>query len=127
MDKIKVRFNLSAGKNFMKWKVEYPNKAVMYYHPDEVKITMLGCQLKNHKATANKIHNGAHKTVCAWVLCDSLYLSSSAGGIPKNVVKQLKYNPRVLPHWADDDGNNLDNTKHQMIVSQGKNLFLISN
>jgi len=25
---IKVRFNLSAGKNYMKWKVEYPDRSL---------------------------------------------------------------------------------------------------
>ena len=30
MARIKVRFNLGRGANFMKWKVQYPNGEVQY-------------------------------------------------------------------------------------------------
>lgn len=99
---IKVRFNLSAGKNYMKWKVEYPDRKPEYYDPNEFQLVLGGCTLKNHKKTAEKIHQGASKTVCAWVLCSSIAIYKAdkynTEGLP-----QIKYNPRVRPNWMWDD------------------------
>ena len=63
----KVRFHLGAGENFMKWQVKSPDGTVKFYKPEEVGILMTGCFLRNQKGTAEKIHAGANKTVCAWV------------------------------------------------------------
>ena len=108
---IKVRFNLSAGKNYMKWKVEYPDRKPEYYDPKEFQLVLGGCVLKNHKTTAQKIHDGAHKTVCAWVLCQMISIhKAGAVEITENCY-QIKYNPRVRPNWMWDeevmDGCNL--------------------
>ena len=78
-NKIKVRFNLGAGKHFMKWKIEGP-LGVEYHHPDQVQLVLAKCKIKNNKKTAQKIFDGVHKTVCAWVLCESIsinYLDSA--------------------------------------------------
>ena len=107
---IKVRFNLSAGKNYMKWKVEYPDRKPEYYDPKEFQLVLGGCILKNHKTTAQKIHDGAHKTVCAWVLCQMISIYK-AGAVATEGLPQIKYNPRVRPNWMLDeevmDGCNL--------------------
>lgn len=107
---IKVRFNLSAGKNYMKWKVEYPDRKPEYYDPKEFQLVLGGCVLKNHKTTAQKIHDGAHKTVCAWVLCQMISIYK-AGAVATEGLPQIKYNPRVRPNWMWDeevmDGCNL--------------------
>lgn len=99
---IKVRFNLSAGKNFMKWKVEYPDRKPEYYDPKEVQLVLGGCRLKNHRKTAEKIHQGANKTVCAWVLCEHIAIYK-AGTLQTDELPQIKYNPRVRPNWMWDD------------------------
>jgi len=52
--KIKVRFNLGKGKNYMKWKLEFPTHSE-YYSPEDYNLALFGCQLKNHKKTAEKI------------------------------------------------------------------------
>lgn len=119
----KIRFNLGAGKNFMKWKVEGPS-GVTYYSPDKVQIVMYGCQLKNQRKTAEKINGGAHKTVCAWVRCMDISI------LPFNTLQldelhdtQLKYNPRNLPYWFVDEGVNVDNLTVRRIVSFGRKLY----
>ena len=96
---IKVRFNLSAGKNYMKWKVEYPDRKPEYYDPKEYQLVLGGCTLKNHKKTAQKIHEGAHKTVCAWVLCDHVTIYKANTFQINEEYHQIKYNPRVRPNW----------------------------
>lgn len=120
MRKVKVRFNLSAGKNFMKWKVQGPD-GIQYLEPSEVTLKLTNCQLKNGRATALKIFNGAHKTVCAWVLCESVEITK-AQPMDESCMTQLKYNPRVLPYWTHD-GVNADGSLYDTIVSNGKSLF----
>jgi hypothetical protein len=122
MKRIKVRFNLSAGKNYMKWKIEYPNKKVEYLDPNAVQLIMKGCTLKNHRKTAQKIHDGAHKTVCAWVLCDSINIDYLSYIEPKPDT-QLKYNPRVSPNWMFKN-DNVDNFSTDEIISLGNKLFV---
>ena len=53
--KIKVRFNLGRGKNYMKWKVQYPSGNVEYFNPSDVQLILKNCQLKNNRKTAEKI------------------------------------------------------------------------
>lgn len=106
--KIKVRFNLGRGTNYMKWKVQYPDGGVHYFNPDNIQMVMKGCILKNSRTTAMKIYNGEHKMVCAWVLCDTIDIRTE-DFTPDNG-QQVKYNPRVLPFW-NKDGVNMDGSK----------------
>ena len=119
--KIKVRFNLGKGKNYMKWKLQFPTHSE-YYSPSEYNLAMFGCTLKNSKSTANKIHAGAHKTVCAWILCEEVFLTQNIE-LPE-VEAELKYNPRIRPNWLAGDAD-ADNASFDKIYSQGKRLFSV--
>ena len=116
----KVRFNLGAGKNYMKWKVEGP-RGVAYYSPEEVQIVMSNCQLKNQRKTAERILEGAHKTVCAWVLCEDVSIENRT--FNEEGALQLKYNPRLLPHWFINEGENADGMTATLIFTSGRKLF----
>ena len=120
MKSIKVRFNLSRGVNYLKWKVEYPDGNVMYYYPTGVQLIMGDCTLKNYKKVAEKIHNGANKSVCAWVLCKTLELKFD-NFITDNTT-QIKFNPRVQPNWMIN-GEVSDGKKLDSIHSIGHSLF----
>jgi len=123
MKKIKVRFNLGAGKHFMKWKIEGP-LGVEYHDPNKVQLILHNCQLKNNKKTAQKIFDGVHKTVCAWVLCDSISINylDTPGHEVLYGLNHIKYNPRVEPNWVLNDCN-CDGFKIKCIVSTGNKLF----
>jgi hypothetical protein len=119
---IKVRFNLSAGKNYMKWKVEYPDRKPEYYDPKEVQLVLGGCVLKNRKTTALKIFEGAHKTVCAWVLCQHITIyKAGAVEIAENC-HQIKYNPRVRPNWMWGE-EVMDGCSLPTMVSEANRLY----
>jgi hypothetical protein len=123
MKKIKVRFNLGAGKHYMKWKIEGP-LGVEYHDPNKVQLILYNCQLKNNKKTAQKIFDGVHKTVCAWVLCDSIsinYLDTPGYEILYGL-DHIKYNPRVSPNWTLNDCN-YDNFKLARLITTGNKLF----
>lgn len=117
--KIKVRFNLGKGKNFMKWKVEADGTSE-YYSPDEYTLYMYGCQLKNQRSTAEKIHQGANKSVCAWILCDTILLGQNVTLPEANT--RITYNPRVRPNWMAGDVL-ADNATFDSIWSDGRKLF----
>lgn len=120
MKKIKVRFNLGRGKNYMKWKIE-SKSGVEYHYPCEVQLIMYGCQLKNNRKTAEKIFNGMNKDVCAWVLCDSIDIKFD--NFNKVWVKdKLSYNPRKQPYWVWN-GFEADNEKFEKIISIDYGLY----
>lgn len=120
MKSIKVRFNLSRGENYLKWKVEYPDGKVMYYYPTGTQLVMGDCTLKNYKKTAEKIHNGANKSVCAWVLCKTLELKFD--NFIQDETTQVRYNPKVRPNWIVN-GEMSDGKKFDSIHSIGYSLF----
>jgi hypothetical protein len=99
--RIKVRFNLGRGVNYLKWKIEYPDGRVIYSDFEFTQLVMKECTFKNHKKTAEKIYNGANKTVCAWILCEELEIRTDNFITEKGT--QARYNPRVAPNWIVND------------------------
>lgn len=123
----KVRFHLGQGEHFMHWQVtDLSTKKVNYYDPKRFHLNMSGCTLKNQPSTAKKIHDGAHKTVCAWIIADTVRPIVILQRDPKMVRLQsdvqASYNPRVAPYWRDQDGNNIDNKTFRNIFSYGREL-----
>jgi hypothetical protein len=124
--KIKVRFNLGRGQNYMKWKIQYPSGEVEYVSPTSTQLVMKGCTLKNNKKTAQKIFDGEHKTVCAWILCDSIDVKFD-GFDPYDTYSmcvRLKYNPRENPNWIYNDSVNADNLSFIEIGTVDYKLFV---
>lgn len=123
--KTKVRFHLGAGENYMKWQIKR-RFSTSFVHTIRF-LVMKNCTLRNHEATASKIHAGANKSVCAWIECDDAY---NYFDIPLNFPlengKQISYNPKVAPYWRDEDGNNIDGMEFSTIWSNGRKLFVCS-
>jgi len=94
----RVRFNLGKGGNYMKWRILRPDGSVEFLEPDKVQLIMTGCTFKNSKRAAQKIYDGANKTVCAWVLCDELRVETPGRLVDTSL--RAQYNPRVTPNWT---------------------------
>lgn len=105
----------------MKWKVEYPEGRVEYLHPTDVQLVMTGCTMKNHRKTAQKIFEGANKTVCAWVLCDSIRIRKE--GFDPDNGNRIRYNPRVQPNWVLN-GRVVDGEEFDEIISVDYGLYV---
>jgi hypothetical protein len=120
----RVRFNLSKGVNYMKWKVTHPDGEVEYLDPNKVRLTLKKCHLKNNPKAANKILAGANKTVCAWILCDDVIVEEPHGGDSMEESQRLRYNPRVAPNWMFRE-TNVDLVKYHRIESRGDRLYVI--
>jgi hypothetical protein len=123
MANIKVRFNLSRGKNYMKWKIAYPDGNIEYLDPNKVDLLMKKCKLRNSQKTAQKIFDGENKTVCAWILCDDVVISENQKE-PLEENGRLRYNPRVKPNWDFRDVN-VDGKQFCVIESRGSKLYII--
>ena len=78
--------------------------------------------LKNNQNSAQDIYNGAHKKVCAWVLCESVEIKDD--DFSSHSDDQIKYNPRIQPNWLLNDVD-VDNEKFDTIVSDNRRLFLL--
>ena len=123
MKRIRVRFNLGKGANYMKWKVENPNGTVEYHSATDTQLILFNCQLRNHKQTAQKIFNGANKTVCAWVLCNDIDIIKK-DFTPYDInSRRIRYNPRVQPNWLLDD-KIVDNEYFDTIASVDYGLYV---
>jgi len=121
-NKIKVRFNLGRGKNYMKWKIE-SKTGVEYHYPADVQLKMYGCQLKNNRKMAEKIFNGENKDVCAWVLCDAIDIKFD--NFEKIWVKdKLTYNPRKQPHWVWNNWD-VDNKRIDEIITIDYGMYAV--
>ncbi len=121
MKKIKVRFNLSKGEYFMKWKVSFPSGSIVYFNPEEIQLIMYDCELKNNKKTAKKIFDGENKSVCAWVSCSSIEILSEKTSI-KNL-KPIKYNPKISPCWVFEN-KDYDEGRFEKIITEKNNLYV---
>jgi hypothetical protein len=128
MKSIKVRFNLGKGRNYMKWKVQYPDGTSVYYSPTDVQLLMHNCTLKNNRRTADKIMSGQHKTVCAWVLCDTIDIRTESF-VPYDVNPdntRVRYNPRVNPFWVINENTPADGFKFNQLGTVDYKLFSIN-
>ena len=123
---IKVRFNLGRGKNYMKWKIE-SKSGVEYHSPEDIQFVMKNCILKNNRKVAEKILNGENKSVCAWIMCESISIYHKHLEIDEHLFDNpigIKYNPRQSPFWTNDKNDNLDNTEYEKIYSVKSKLFV---
>lgn len=117
-----LRFHLGAGENFMKWQVKTKNY-VSYYDPEKYVIILSDCVFKNRKSVAKKIHDGDHKTVCAWVYGRLLAVEKKeCYPTPPQLFSQAFYNPKKAPNWLDKDGNDIDRSAADMVVTNGRNV-----
>jgi len=122
MSKVKVRFNLGKGKNYMKWKIQ-SSSGVEYHSACDVQLIITNGILRSNRKAAEKIFNGDEKNICAWVLCDSVkILHKYFTPYDKLGYIKIKYNPRKNPFW-DINGCNVDNTQYSEIVSLDYSLF----
>lgn len=102
----KIRFHLGQGENYMKWRVEdVTTKNVWFFETSEFEAVIINGKLYNQKSAANKINQGSNKTVCAWIMAEDVVLYPTDNLWMRG---QVAYNPRVMPHWIDNNGNNVD-------------------
>lgn len=117
----KIRFHLGQGENYMKWRIEdVTTKKVWFFEPSEFEAVIINGKLYNQKSAANKINQGSNKTVCAWIMAENVVMYSIENLWMKG---QVSYNPRVMPHWIDNNGNNADKLEFERMQIVERKIF----
>jgi hypothetical protein len=120
---VRVRFHLGKGEHYQHWQVRWPDGRREYHKPDEVSLIMFGCRLRNHRRTAQRIHAGEHKKVCAWVEAEQVHVCEPIARFwPGLDGRGIAFNPRVAPHWADEAGRDIDGSRYEAVLSSGRRL-----
>lgn len=115
-----VRFNLGRGKNYMKWKIETKDESV-YIDPYSYSLMMVNATLKNNNNVAKKIKEGANKSVCSWIKCDEVILDPMSECC--SLKSTISYNPKLLPYWRDEEGNDIDGLNYNILITINKQIF----
>ena len=130
----KVRFHLGRGKNFMKWQVTSnlntgdgtgAKHVVSYVNPQGNQLAMLGCKLSLQPTAAQKIHDGANKTVCAWIECESVQVLEVNRLKPNEQDYRIKFNPRQNPEWTDGYNNVVSGNEYEIIFTNDRTLWVV--
>ena len=126
----KVRFHLARGKNFMKWQVKYLSEngdedRVSYVNPQENQLAMLGCKLSLQPTAAKKIHDGANKTVCAWIECEGVQVLPANRLKPNEQDYRIKFNPRQKPEWTDGYNNIVSGNEYEILFTNDRTLWAV--
>jgi len=130
----KVRFHLGRGKNFMKWQVTSnlntgdgtgAKHVVSYVDPLDNQLAMLGCKLSLQPTAAQKIHDGANKTVCAWIECESVQVLEVNRLKPNEQDYRIKFNPRQNPEWTDGYNNVVSGNEYEILFTNDRTLWVV--
>jgi len=109
----KLRFNLSKGNNFKKWKL-YTEDTILYYEPNDISFMLKNAKLHNSFKTATKIFNGENKSVCSWIECDDIQIVETSEPNPD---LELKYNPKIAPYWRNHLDENVDGSTYNYLLT----------
>lgn len=113
----RVRFHLGAGAHCGHWQIRR-GRRVEYVDPSVASLVMRGCRLANRPGVAKRIHDGEHKTPCAWIECETIETRPSEAVTGELV----RYNPRVAPHWTYRGGN-ADGTAFAVLKTVGRSVL----
>lgn len=123
----KIRFHLGRGDDFMKWQIK-SETGTQYISPDDVQLGMFNAKLRVQLGTSNKIHEGACKTVCAWIECEDLMFDDpqEKKGNFGDYVKyhRVRFNPRNNPNWTDENNNIVNNEIFPLIITDERTLIV---
>ena len=122
----KIRFHLARGDNFMKWQVKSDDGTVEYFRPEQRQIAMFNAKLKVQLGTSKKIHDGACKTVCAWVQCDEVQITKNDLINPCENDFYVRFNPRHNPNWTDRYSNIMNDEKFDILVTDDRSIFVLT-
>tara|TARA_R110001592_G_C12893363_1_gene725891 strand:+ start:65 stop:442 length:378 start_codon:yes stop_codon:yes gene_type:complete len=120
-----IRRDLKKGKTFGHWQISNCTtrsklgKAIEYIDGTKYSLVLKNCYLHNSVATAKRIHNGAYRERCAWIVCDSYEI------VPIKDIEgiEVSYNPKNSPHYISDK-KNIDKTKHNLITTQNYSIYV---
>ncbi len=98
---------------------------VSYVNPQENQLAMMGCKLSLQPTAAQKIHDGANKTVCAWIECESVQVLEVNRLKPNEQDYRIKFNPRQSPNWTDGYNNVVSGNEYEILFTNDRTLWVV--
>ena len=86
---------------------------------------MLGCKLSLQPTAAKKIHDGANKTVCAWIECEAVQVLEVNRLKPNEQDYRIKFNPRQSPNWTDGYNNIVSGNEYEILFTNDRTLWVV--
>lgn len=120
---LKARFHLGKDSNtdgtsrFMNWRIEDTITKEVTFYPQTTCFEFKGAYLRNRQSGANKIFNGAHKEIVAWIECKEARVKDC-----DDLATKVSYNPRISPHWMHM-GQIVDKTHHPRLITKGSSVL----
>lgn len=130
----KVRFHLGRGEHFMHWQIKSKlntgdgtgaKEVVSYVDPQDNQLALLGCKLSVQPTAAQKIHDGANKTVCAWIECEAVQVLEVNRLKPNEQDYRIKFNPRQSPNWTDGYNNIISGNEYEILFTNDRTLWVV--
>jgi hypothetical protein len=130
----KVRFHLGRGEHFMHWQIKSKlntgdgtgaKEVVSYVDPQDNQLAMIGCKLRVQPTAAKKIHDGANKTVCAWIECEAVQVLEVNRLKPNEQDYRIKFNPRQSPNWTDGYNNIVSGNEYEILFTNDRTLWVV--
>lgn len=119
--KYKLKFHLGKGKNYQKWQLRSEN-TVDYYDPNLVNLVLFDCYLSNQINAAKKIHAGGNRQPIAYIWFNNFEISQNLEHL--NLDQPIYYNPKIVPYWRSHQGNNIDKTYYQHIITVNRTPYI---
>ena len=122
--KIRVRFHLQSGKNYLKWQIRQ-GKSVKYYDPAQYQLELIGCKLVNKINKAKKVYEAGVKDVAGWVECDEVIINNEIG---VDNLEKLYYNPIKDIRWrreSDCGEFAWDDYRFDALITNGKQVYVL--
>lgn len=123
----KLRFHLGRGKHYMHWQHTFGEDKTYTDPETDYGSTYLDIKLVSSKTTAQKIHDGDNKTVCAWMQFKSNWPDfEELDETDMSEFIKISYNPREAPHWTcrEYPGSDLDGMEFGIAKVRGRNIFV---
>lgn len=124
----RVKIHLGKGLYFGWFQIKsLKTGETAYVCPEAESLKLSDCILKNRRKTADRIHAGANREVCAWVQCAFFEVIQKGAAIDliTDETSKVSYNPKKRPFFCDENGRNIDGFRYETIVSYGRDLFAV--
>jgi len=126
-----IRRDLKKGPTYGHWQISECKtrsklgKAIEYIDGTKYSLLLDECYLHNSVATAKRVHEGAYRERCGWIVCKSYKIVPNEENLShvQACCPEVSYNPKKSPHYLCD-GVNVDKTEHELIQTVNYQLYV---
>lgn len=96
----RLRFHLARGEHYMHWQLKNARRGKpVYFNPEDTNFLLEDVKLYNRRYAAQKIYEGANKSVCAWLAIKGS-IKVHVSEFDTSGMVEISYNPKEVPFWT---------------------------